>query len=288
MIEELIEESGEIVKHISDKPIKDVFPSLIIRDEKGNEVDSYPLPGGSTLQVDDGQDVHIGDILAKLTKSSIKTKDITGGLPRIEELVEARRPSDSAVLAHISGIVHLEGFERSNRVVTIEDAFGKKYKHLIPQSKHLLVRDKDRVEAAEKLCDGMIDPHDYLDICGENELREYLVNQIKDVYREQEVDINEKHCGIIVRQMLKKVRIIKIGDTNFVQNQFVDKKKFMAENARVEKEGGVPAVAAPLLQGITRSSLSNSFIAAASIIIGRFRPGRTGISITGIFTPSSS
>ena len=264
MIEELIEESGEIVKHISDKPIKDVFPSLIIRDEKGNEVDSYPLPGGSTLQVDDGQDVHIGDILAKLTKSSIKTKDITGGLPRIEELVEARRPSDSAVLAHISGIVHLEGFERSNRVVTIEDAFGKKYKHLIPQSKHLLVRDKDRVEAAEKLCDGMIDPHDYLDICGENELREYLVNQIKDVYREQEVDINEKHCGIIVRQMLKKVRIIKIGDTNFVQNQFVDKKKFMAENARVEKEGGVPAVAAPLLQGITRSSLSNSFIAAAS------------------------
>ena len=264
LVEEYVEESGEIVKHISDKSYRDVAPAIVIVNGKGKEIDSYPLPSGSTLQVDDGQEVHVGDIIAKLTKSNVKTKDITGGLPRIEELVEARRPTDSAVLAHVSGTVHIEGIERNQRVITVEDMFGKKYKHLVPLTKHLLVREKDKVEAAEKLCDGTIDPHDILDICGENVLREFLVNQIKDVYREQEVDINEKHCGIIVRQMLKKVRIIKIGDTNFVQNQFVDKKKFMAENERVEKEGGVPAVAAPLLQGITRSSLSNSFIAAAS------------------------
>lgn len=265
LIEEFIEDSGEIVKHISEKVYKDREPCVQIVDKKGKVLVSYLLPGGSILQVDDGEEVKCGDIIAKMTKAGIRTKDITGGLPRIEELVEARIPSNPAVLAQVDGVVHIEGTERSYRVIYIEDIFGNKsQKHLIPLSKHLLVRDGDKVEAAERLCDGAIDPHDILKILGERALQEFLVAQIQEVYRTQGVEIHEKHCGIIVRQMLRKVRIVKVGDTSFVQNQFVDKQKFASENQRVEEEGGVPAVAAPLLQGITRSALSNSFIAAVS------------------------
>ena len=264
LIEEYNEASGNVIKRISSKIYQNTEPSLVITDKKGNVIQNYLLPSGSTLEVDDGQQVKIGDVLAKIAKESVKTMDITGGLPRIEELVEGRIPSNPAILAHVEGIVRFEGIERKQRVVYVDDPFGKSFKHLIPLSKHILVRDGDRVEAAEPLCDGAIDPHNILEIKGENALQEYLVDQMREVYRSTGVDIHEKHCGIIVRQMLRKVRIVKVGDTNFVQNQKVDKQNFNTENARVEREGGVPAVAAPLLQGITKSTLLNSFIASAS------------------------
>lgn len=264
LIEDFQEESGEVIRHINEHVYANFEPSILIKDKDGNVLQTYLLPGGSVLQVDNGEEVKVGDILAKLPKESIKSTDITGGLPRIEELVEARHPQNAAVLAKAEGTVHFEGIERRNRVIFIEDDFGKRYKHLIPLSKHLLVRDKDRVESAEQLCDGAKDPHDILEILGENALQEFLVNQIQEVYRAQKVDINEKHCGIIIRQMLKRVRILRVGDTSFVQNQLVDKFKFKEENERVISQGGEPAVATPILQGITKASLSNSFIAAAS------------------------
>lgn len=264
LIEDYSEESGEVTRKISEHVYKDIEPAIIIKDKSGNVLQTYLLPGGSVLQVDKGQEVKAGDILVKLNKEGVKSSDITAGLPRIEELVEARKPSSPAVLAKADGIVHFEGRERGNRVIYIEDDFGKRYKHLIPLTKHILVRDKDRVESATALCDGPVSPHDILEIQGENALEEFLVNQIQKVYRAQKVDINEKHCGIIIRQMLRKVRILKVGDTTFVQNQLVDKFKFREENKRVEEQGGECAVATPVLQGITKASLSNSFIAAAS------------------------
>ena len=264
LIEDYSEESGEVTRKISEHVYKDIEPAIIIKDKKGNILQTYLLPGGSVLQVDKGQEVKAGDILVKLNKEGVKSSDITAGLPRIEELVEARRPASPAVLAKADGVVHFEGRERGNRVIYIEDDFGKRYKHLIPLTKHILVRDKDRVESATALCDGPVSPHDILEIQGESALEEFLVNQIQKVYRAQKVDINEKHCGIIIRQMLRKVRILKVGDTTFVQNQLVDKFKFREENKRVEEQGGECAVATPVLQGITKASLSNSFIAAAS------------------------
>ena len=264
LIEDFSEESGEVTRKISEHIYSNVEPAILIKDKNGNLLQTYLLPGGSVLQVDKGQEVQTGDILVKLPKESLKSSDITAGLPRIEELVEARRPQNPAVLAKADGVVHFEGRERGNRVVYIEDDFGKRYKHLIPLTKHILVRDKDRVESAEALCDGARSPHDILEIQGENALQEFLVNQIQEVYRSQKVDINEKHCGIIIRQMLKKVRVLRVGDTSFVQNQLVDKFKFREENDRVVAQGGEAAVATPVLQGITKASLSNSFIAAAS------------------------
>jgi DNA-directed RNA polymerase subunit beta' len=206
-----------------------------------------------------------GDILAKLLKESIKTKDITGGLPRVGELFEARRPRSAAVLSQVDGVVKFGPIVKSKRQIIVQDDFNHEYKHYVPMGKHLLVRDGDRVEAAERLCDGAIDPHDILDILGENELQSFLLDEVQEVYRLQGVDINDKHLGVVVRQMLRKVEVVSVGDTSFIHGQQVDKYRFHEENARVVREGGQPAVARPLLLGITRASLSiDSFISAAS------------------------
>ena len=263
--EEVNEDTGKIEKKIAEFTLESLQPRISIVDDKGNEVAGYYLPGAAYLNVEEGEKINAGRILAKLLKESVKTRDITGGLPRVGELFEARIPKNSAVLAKIGGKVSFGGVVKSNRVIIVTDPYGKEYKHLVPMGKHLLIRDGDTVEAGEQLCDGSIDPHDVLQILGENALQFYLVNEIQEVYRLQGVNINDKHIGVIIRQMMKKVEIVDVGDTGFIYNQQVDKYKFHDENRKVEREGGQPAVGRPLLLGITRASLNiDSFISAAS------------------------
>ena len=263
--EEVNEDTGNIEKKITEYTLETLQPRIIVTDDEGKDIASYFLPGSAYLQVNDGEKIHIGRTLAKLLKESVKTRDITGGLPRVGELFEARRPKNAAILAMISGTVLFKGISKGKRVLVVEDVFGNQYKHMIPMGKYLLVRDGDTVKAGESLCDGNIDPHDVLDILGENALQSFLVNEVQEVYRLQGVSINDKHIGIIIRQMMRKVEIDQVGDTNFIFGQQVDKYKFHEENAKVMREGGQPAVACPLLLGITRASLNiDSFISAAS------------------------
>ncbi|MBQ3824552.1 MAG: DNA-directed RNA polymerase subunit beta', partial [Spirochaetaceae bacterium] len=206
-----------------------------------------------------------GVTLATMAKEASKTNDITGGLPRVSELFEARRPKEPAVLAKITGVVRFKGIQKAKRIIVVEDEYGKPFEHEIPMNKRLLVRDGDHVEAGEKLSDGAIDAHDILDIKGENALQEFLMDEIQSVYRAQGVSINDKHIGIIVRQMLRKVEVVSVGNTKFIFGQSVDKFQFRAENERVMAEGGDPAIARPMFQGITKAALNtDSFISAAS------------------------
>ena len=261
---EVNEDTGNVEFIITEHILENLQPRIIVESADGTSA-VYGLPGGAYLQVENGQTVGTGSILAKLSKASQKTKDITGGLPRVGELFEARRPKDPAVLAKVSGIVEIGAVSKGKRQVNVTDAFGKVYKHIVPTNSNLLVRDGDTVSAAEPLCDGAKDPHDILDILGENELQSFLVDEVQQVYRMQGVDINDKHLGIIIRQMLRKVEVVQVGDTSFIQSQQVDKYKFLEENERVIRDGGQPAIARPLLLGITRASLSiDSFISAAS------------------------
>ncbi len=226
---------------------------------------SYYLPGGAYLLVNDNEPVSAGMTIAKMLKESAKTKDITGGLPRVSELFEARKPKTPAVLAQISGIVQFKGILKGKRILIVRDEYGKEFKHLVPMTKRLLVRDGDTVEAGEQLCDGSLNPHDILAISGENALQNYLMDEIQQVCRMKGVSINGKHVGDIVRQKLRRVEIIAVGDTRFIYGQQVDKYKFHEENQRVINEGGQPAIARPMFQGITKASLNiDSFISAAS------------------------
>jgi DNA-directed RNA polymerase subunit beta' len=208
------------------------------------------------------------------------------------------------VLAKVGGRVSFKGIVKGKRVIVVTDPFGREFKHLVPMGKHLLVRDGDEVEAGEQLCEGAVDPHDILHILGENALQTYLLNEVQEVYRLQGVQINDKHIGVIVRQMMKKVEIMHVGDTNFIYGQQVDRYKFYDENKKVIREGGQPAIARPMLLGITKASLNiDSFFSAASfqettrvltnasisgsrdylrglkenVIIGRLIPAGTGI-----------
>jgi len=263
--EEVNEETGNVEKKITEYTLETLQPRIAIVDEDDNELSTYFLPGASYLNVEDGAAVKKGKILAKLLKESVKTRDITGGLPRVGELFEARRPKIAAVLSKLDGYVRFKGIVKAKRVVVVEDEFGNEGKHLIPMGKHLLVRDGDLVKAGEQLSDGATDPHDILDILGENALQSFLVDEVQEVYRLQGVDINDKHIGVIVRQMMRKVEIISVGDTSFIYGQQIDKYRFNEENERVMREGGQSAIAQPLLLGITRASLSiDSFISAAS------------------------
>ncbi len=263
--EEVNEDTGNIEKKITEFSLESLQPRILIVDEFGNEKANYFIPGSAYLNVEDGAKVKAGRTIAKLLKESVKTRDITGGLPRVGELFEARRPKTAAILAKIGGIVEFKGIAKGKRLISIKDPYGSEYKHLVPMGRHLFVRDGDTVEAGEMLCDGNIDPHDILEILGENALQTYLVNEVQEVYRLQGVNINDKHIGVIIRQMMRKVEIVQVGDTNFIFGQQVDKYKFHEENGKVIREGGQPAVAKPLLLGITRASLNiDSFISAAS------------------------
>ncbi|MBB6482201.1 DNA-directed RNA polymerase subunit beta' [Spirochaeta isovalerica] len=263
--EEINEDTGNIEKKITEFSLDTLQPRIIMEDAEGNELANYYLPGNAYLNVEDGTEVRAGQILAKLLKESAKTQDITGGLPRVGELFEARRPKDSAILSKIGGLVHFRGIAKGRRVVVVEDPYGNEYKHLVPMGRHLLVRDGDRVKACEPLCDGATDPHDILEILGENALQQYLVDEVQEVYRMQGVVINDKHIGVIIRQMMRKVEIMDVGDTNFIYGQQIDKYSFRKENERVLEQGGQAAIAKPLLLGITRASLNiDSWISAAS------------------------
>jgi DNA-directed RNA polymerase subunit beta' len=263
--EEVNEDTGKIEKKITEFTLESLQPRIIIENKEGEEIASYFLPGSAYLNVEDGDVIRKGRTLVKLLKESVKTRDITGGLPRVDELFEARHPKSATVIAKVSGTVHFKGIVKGKRVLEIEDDFGGKHRHLVPMGKHLLVRDRDLVQAGEGLCDGAIDPHDVLDIEGENSLQRFLVNEVQEVYRLQGVNINDKHIGVIVRQMMRKVEIVQVGDTNFIFGQQVDKYRFHEENEKVIREGGQPAVARPLLLGITRASLNiDSWVSAAS------------------------
>jgi DNA-directed RNA polymerase subunit beta' len=258
-------QTGKIDRYITDLHLDVKQPRVLVTDEAGNEMGSYYLPAGAILLVEDKQQISAGVTIAKMPKEAAKTSDITGGLPSVAELFEARKPKNPCVLAQISGLVKFKGITKGKRIVTVEDEFGKVFEHLVPMTKRMLVRDGDRVVAGEKLCDGSPSPHEVLAILGENALQNYLMDEIQEVYRAQGVDINDKHIGIIVRQMLRKVEIVAVGDTRFIFGQQVDKYKFHEENRRVIAEGGQPAIGRPMFQGITKASLNvDSFISAAS------------------------
>ncbi|MBA3957865.1 MAG: DNA-directed RNA polymerase subunit beta' [Parachlamydiaceae bacterium] len=245
-----------------------LHPQIVIyADEKYEElVGTYPIPSGAIISVTEGQYSTAGKLLARLPRGAVKTRDITGGLPRVAELFEARKPKDSAEIAKIDGVVDFRGVQKNKRIVVVRDEIsGMEEEHLIPHTKHLIVQRGDHVVKGQQLTDGVVIPHEILEVCGVRELQKYLVNQVQEVYRLQGVDINDKHIEIIVRQMLKKVRITDPGDTSLLFGEEVDKKEFELENLKVMKEGGRAAQAAPVLLGITKASLSTeSFISAAS------------------------
>lgn len=246
----------------------ELHPQIAIyADQAGEElVGTYPLPAGAVISVEESEYATAGKMLARLPRSAIKTKDITGGLPRVAELFEARKPKDSAEIAKIDGVVDFRGVQKNKRIVVVRDEMsGMEEEHLIPHTKHLIIQKGDHVVKGQQLTDGLVIPHEILDICGVRELQKYLVNQVQEVYRLQGVDINDKHIEIIVRQMLKKVRVIDPGDTSLLYGEEVDKREFEQENLKVTKEGGKASQAAPVLLGITKASLSTeSFISAAS------------------------
>jgi len=244
---------------------KKLHPHIQILDESGKRVGNVAAPTGSYLQIRNGAEVKEGDILIKMPRETRKSKDITGGLPRVAELFEARRPKDAAVVSEVDGIVEFGGTERGNRKLVVRDEQGVGHEYLIPLGKHLRVHEGDRVRAGDRLSEGAIDPHDILSIMGENAVQRYLLDEIQSVYRLQGVTINDKHIEVIAAQMLKKIKIENPGDTRFLEGDNVDKRVLRVENDLVASEGGAPATFKPLLLGITRASLSTeSFLSAAS------------------------
>jgi DNA-directed RNA polymerase beta' subunit len=224
-----------------------------------------PLPTGAHLLVESGTNVLAGDVVAIVLRESTKTKDITGGLPRVVELFEARKPKEPATISEIDGVVEMGPIVKGMRKIYVTSDTGIKKEYLIPKGSHISVHDGDRVKAGEPLMDGSSNPHDILRVQGEQELQKYLVNEIQEVYKLQGVNINDKHVEVIVRQMLRTVRIEDVGDTMFVIDQQVDKFRFLEENERVARQGLRPAVGRPVLLGITKASLStDSFLSAAS------------------------
>ena len=236
-----------------------------MRDAKGKIVRKYLLPSGAHLMVEDGQAVSAGDVIAKIPRETAKTKDITGGLPRVVELFEARRPKEPAVITEIDGSVKYGDVQKQYRkiFVTGDDAETREYQ--LPRGSHINVQEGERVKAGEPLMDGPIDPHDILRVRGEKELQRYLVDEIQEVYRLQGVNINDKHIEVIVRQMMRWVKVEEIGDSEFLIDEVVDKFRFLRANDGLVAESRRLATGRPLLLGITKASLStDSFISAAS------------------------
>ena len=240
-------------------------PRVSIKDEKGETVRRYILPAGAHINVHEGDQVNAGDAIVKIPRESAKTKDITGGLPRVAELFEARKPHEQATIAEISGKIKFGGFVKGMRKVIVESESGEECDYLIPRGKHINVHEGDEVVAGEALMDGASNPHDILKVLGEKELQNYLVNEVQEVYRLQGVAINDKHIEVIVRQMLRHLIIEDPGDTDFLLGEQVTKKVFNEKNQEVIKNKKKPAKGTAVLLGITKSSLSTeSFISAAS------------------------
>jgi DNA-directed RNA polymerase subunit beta' len=312
MREEVDEVTGLSRRVIIDYPGSNLRPRISIKDEhgktakiSGTAVARYLLPAGAHILVEKGDTVFPGDVLAKIPRETTKTKDITGGLPRVAELFEARKPKEQAVISEIDGTVEYGGFVKGMRKIMVKNEMGDVREYFIPKGKHVNVHEGDWVQAGEPLMDGSANPHDILDILGPKELQKYLVDEVQEVYRLQGVSINDKHIEIIVRQMLRKVKIEDPGDTDFLMGGQVDKILFAIENEKVMAQGKRPAIGKPILLGITKASLSTeSFISAASfqettrvlteaaisgktddllglkenVIVGRLIPAGTGFS----------
>ncbi|EKF54971.1 DNA-directed RNA polymerase subunit beta' [Galbibacter marinus] len=303
---EIDEQTGFQEKVISESRNKKLIPTLLIKDSKGETLRSYNLPVGAHIMVDNGDKVAEGKVLVKIPRRSSKAGDITGGLPRVTELFEARNPSNPAVVSEIDGVVSFGKIKRGNREIIVESKLGELKKYLVKLSNQILVQENDYVRAGMPLSDGSITPEDILRIKGPSAVQQYLVNEVQEVYRLQGVKINDKHFEVVVRQMMRKVSINDSGDTTFLEQQLVHKDDFIEENDRifgmkvvedagesqnlkagqiitprmlrdensvlkradkqlVEARDAVPAVATPILQGITRASLqTKSFISAAS------------------------
>lgn len=273
-----MQESKDEVTGLSYKVIieprdPDMRPRVSIKDDKGKTIiipnttspARYILPVGAHIVVNEGDEIHAGDVVAKIPRETTKTKDITGGLPRVAELFEARRPKENATVTEVNGFVTFGKTSKGKREVFVRPERGEPIKYIIPRGKHIIVHEGDYVRAGEPLMDGPVSPHDVLRILGVKALARYLVDEIQEVYQLQGVKINDKHIEIIVRQMLKRVRINDVGDTNFIIDEPVEWWVFEEENRRVIEAGGRPAKAEPLFLGITKASLiTDSFISAAS------------------------
>jgi DNA-directed RNA polymerase subunit beta' len=271
MEEKVDERTGLSTKVVVDTRDVDRRPRISIKDAEGHTARigggeaRYLLPVGAHLNVTEGQVVSAGDIIAKIPRETTKTKDITGGLPRVAELFEARKPKEFAVVSEIDGVVSFGKDTKGKRKVIVTPEIGEPREYLIPKGKHISVHEGDFVKAGEPLMDGSSNPHDILTILGEKALAKYLVDEVQEIYRLQGVRINDKHIEVIVRQMLRRVRIKEVGDTDFLLGDQIEKWRFEEENRRVLDDGGTPAVAEALLLGITKASLSTeSFISAAS------------------------
>jgi DNA-directed RNA polymerase subunit beta' len=272
MEEKVDERTGLSTKVIIDSKDLEKRPRISIKDVAGQTARlsatseaRYLLPVGAHINVQEGQTVYAGDVLAKIPRETTKTKDITGGLPRVAELFEARKPKEFAVISEIDGIVSFGKDTKGKRKVIVTPEVGEPREYLIPKGKHISVHDGDRIRAGEALMDGSSNPHDILNILGEKALAKYLVDEVQEIYRLQGVRINDKHIEVIVRQMLRRVRIKEVGDTDFLVGDQVEKWRFDEENQRAIGESGKPAIAEPMLLGITKASLSTeSFISAAS------------------------
>nr|MBP7233067.1 DNA-directed RNA polymerase subunit beta' [Syntrophaceae bacterium] len=273
MQEQVDEATGLSRKSIVEFKGEDLRPRVSIRDEKGktakladsNAVARYLLSIGVNLVVSEGDKVMAGDIIARIPRETTKTKDITGGLPRVAELFEARKPKDFAVISEISGVVSYGKDAKGKRKVIVTPEVGEEREYLIPKGKHISVQEGDIVSPGDALMSGVNNPHDLLSIKGEKELARYLVDEVQEVYRLQGVKINDKHMEVIVRQMLRRVKVMDPGDTAFIADEKIERYRFQEENEKIIAQGGRPAIGEPMLLGITKASLSTqSFISAAS------------------------
>ena len=313
MQEQVDEYTGLSRKVITESKDVELRPRISIKDEKSKTMNlpgsasqaRYLLPVGANIFISEGDMVEAGDVIVKIPRETTKTKDITGGLPRVAELFEARKPKEYALISDIDGVVEFGKDLKGKRKVVIRPEVGEPKEYMIPSRKHVSVHEGDFVKAGEALMDGPSNPHDILRVLGDKALARYLVDEIQEVYKLQGVKINDKHIEVIVRQMLKRVKIREVGDTHFLVDDQVEKFVFEEENARVMKEGGKPAVGEPLFLGITKASLvTDSFISAASfqettkvltqaavagkvdylkglkenVIMGRLIPAGTGLS----------
>jgi len=272
MQEKLDPVTGKSSKVVVEYRDSDVRPRISIKDEKGKTarvgeggVARYFMPLGAILMVNEGDQIFPGDVLARIPRETTKTKDITGGLPRVAELFEVRKPKENAVITEIDGVVAFGKDTKGKRKVIVTPEVGEAREYLIPKGKHISVHEGDYVRAGEPLMDGSPNPHDILTVLGEKDVAKYLVDEVQQVYRLQGVKINDKHIEVIVRQMLKRVRITEPGESEFLVGEHVEKPIFEEINERLVAEGKRPAAAEPLLLGITKASLSTqSFISAAS------------------------
>lgn len=303
--EQYEEATGQSMKIILERREEKRQPCIAIFDDNGEEVGRYFLPTGAIILVGNGAAITPGEIIAKLPREEKRTKDITGGLPRVAELFEARIPKDTAVISEVDGIIKFEGLQRGQRKITVTTDDGEVFEYSVPRNRHLSVEDGEKVDAGDPLSSGVPNVHDILRILGPDEVQKYLVREIQEIYSLQGVEINDKHIELIVKQMLRKVKIVDPGDTSFVIGDRVDKNHLQMVNKLTAKAGKKVAVARPILMGITKASLgTESFISAASfqettrvlteaslagqvdylyglkenVVIGKLIPAGTGIS----------